>query len=137
MVPLRSLQTFLPPSLPPSGLPLRPPGYLAFTGLTQHNDVSHVVFITSSTVWCLMWCGVVWCGVVWCGVVWCGLRVRSEGTLALLRQINRKPGCGQSRQGWSRSGLTHTIQWSRCSYLLCYRYPYLQLLYHFINVPFL
>ena len=25
-----------------------------------------------------------------------------EGTLALLRQINRKPGCGQSRQDWEQ-----------------------------------
>ena len=30
------------------------------------------------------------------------VRDTTEGTLPLLRQINRKPGCGQSRQGWSR-----------------------------------
>ena len=42
--------------------------------------------------------------------------------------------------GWSWAGLglglTHTIPWSQCSYILSYHYPYLQLLYRFINRSF-
>ena len=59
------------------------------------------------------------------------------GQQPLVRLVKEGTLVTRSAQSQSLAELlTHTIQWSQCSYLLCYRYPYLQLLYHFINRSF-
>ena len=52
----------------------------------------------------------------------------------LLRGLRRLQGSVADSGGWTE--LTHTITWSQCSYILSYHYPYLQLLYRFINRSF-
>ena len=129
-------EAFLGSSQVPSDLPA---SHRASAAQSGHNLLENIFDVSdvrlSSPPSQLLWCYWRWPGP---GVVWCGVRGPCHfcGRSIESRAVDRL-GLRQGAGGLADWGLTHTIQWSRCSYLLCYRYPYLQLLYHFINVPFL